>query len=192
MKCYFPFLLLALFSCTDSATYPKYYQDLSGWREDSTKWDMALLQSDLMYSKMIQMPVMESGVYGTPRYELNDAPPFEGLETTYEEIPTDSGVWVSNHFLSKMGEERNEFFSISFLMHEIDTATFSHNQRAVVSRNFPDYLAQGFFKEGDKKVEYLAIKTFDGDFFAIVNSRIYRGSKLRGRFVGDRLEFLEE
>lgn len=192
MKFYFLLFCLVFVSCSEQATFPKYYEDLSKWRSDSATWDPALFQSDLMYSKTIHMPVMEAGVYGTPRYELNEVPKFEGLETTYEELPTDTGIWVSNHFFSKEGDERNEFFSISFLLHQVDTVAFSHNQRVVISRNFPDYLAQGYFQEGERKVEYLAIKTFDGDFYAIVNSRIFRGSKLRGRFVGNRLEVLEE
>lgn len=188
-----PIIVSVLFSCQrHSNPNPSYYQQLVIWRADSLSWDHEMLETDARYFELLPMPVMESGVYGTPRYDLHRLAPFEGLETTYEELRTDSGIWVSNYFFSKNEKEKAPFFSISFLMQQIDTVAFDHNQRVVISRNFPDYLCQGFFQENKRKVEYIAFQTYDGDFYALVNSRIFRGSKLRGRFVGDRLEVVEE
>ena len=157
-------------------------------REDSTKWDYDMFNSDLANVANYDFPFV-SGVFPTPEYDLLGENSFkgvgnyglsggEGLEIKVE----DKTILFNSFFVGKNSfnkdyldaNQSNEiFFHIVVLTDFVDTVNYSHLLSEIVSRNHPDYIGQGFYKTQDNRIDYSAFITANRNAYAIVNMRLF-------------------
>ncbi len=75
---------------------------------------------------------------------------------------------------NRLNDKKDDvFFQIIVLTDTTDNENYALHQSAVLSRNHPDYLGQGFIKTQSNRIDYLAFQTAENDAFAIVNTRLY-------------------
>jgi hypothetical protein len=149
-------------------------------REDSTKWDSKIIEIDsLGFSEGENF-----GFFPTPDYDLIGRNSFDGLGYggSFDGIVVNNRTFVYNDFYvlkcltndTYIGNRENEVFFVIIVMTDfIDTVDYSHMEANVISRNHPDYLANGCIKTKTNKIDYTAFITGDRREYAIVNSRIF-------------------
>jgi hypothetical protein len=148
-------------------------------REDSTKWDKNNFVADTAsYSRT------KKGFFPVPKYDLVAPNSFSGLGSGFNRKGelvngrkfVHSYFYVKNCLVNKefIGDKEDElFFCIISLTDFIDEKEFNHLGATIISRNHPDYLAEGFIKTKDNNIQYSAFITGDRQSYAIVNSRIF-------------------
>lgn len=157
-------------------------------RNDSTTWNLPMLDGDLMMLDVKRGP-FTSGVFPEPRYDIIGKNTFGGMGFhTYIEVPKETLKLGGNTLLATsfyksesisktyvLENKRNGlvFFQIIVLTDFIDTVNYSHRDTDVISRNHPDYMGQGSFKTKNNQIEYAAFITHDNNSYAIVNTRLF-------------------
>ena len=157
-------------------------------RQDSTMWDIELLNEDLEYMDDEPTGPFVSGVFPVPKYNLIGKGSFAGVgsfgyygqKNYFKKIK--GKVLLYNCFFVKKNLineayldtlENEVFFQIIVLTNYIDTINYNHLSSEIISRNHPDYLGQGFFKTLNNQIDYSAFITADRKSFAIINNRLF-------------------
>lgn len=157
-------------------------------REDSTKWDLEMFQSDLENNVPFALP-FSNGVFPVPKYDLLAKNSFKGVgnfaypggEGSELKIGAKTilfnSFFVGTNFFNQYyiaKEAKDEvFFHIVVLTDVVDTLNYSHVSSEIVSRNHPDYIGQGFYKTRTNKIDYCAFISADRNSYAIVNMRLF-------------------
>jgi hypothetical protein len=157
-------------------------------RQDPAKWDTSMFRSDLENLMDMNLP-FTSGVFPVPKYELQGEGSFKGLGNFgYPggegiELKVDDKSLLFNSFFVKKntineqyieaGNDDEVFFHIIVLTDFVDTVDYTHTMSEVVSRNHPDYIAQGFYKTSNNRIDYTAFITADRNAYAIVDMRLF-------------------
>jgi hypothetical protein len=156
-------------------------------RQDSTKWDMEILERDLKDYTVSGSP-FTLGVFPVPDYDLVGKGSFTGLGNLWclgidgseKRIGNKTilyyGFFVKNSDVNKqyIGNRKDEvFFQIIVLTDFIDTVNYKHTSSLISSRNHPDYIGEGYFKTKENKIDFAAFITADRTTFAIVNMRLF-------------------
>jgi len=158
-------------------------------REDSTKWDLEMLRSDLGNKINDSGLPFTSGVFPVPAYDLLAKESFKGVGNfgfpggEEAELRIDDKTILFNSFFVGANvfnqnhvedDRKNEsFFHIIVLTNYVDTVSYAHLSSEIVSRNHPDYIGQGFYKTKESKVDYSAFITGDRNAYAIINMRLF-------------------
>ena len=156
-------------------------------REDSTKWDRELLNDDLEYlhdTTYVRSRPIKDGVWPTPRYEILGDTTYNGNgfwpqyrkfgnnNLFYTSFFTGTTRLTAQYFPKDQSDE--VFFLIVVLSDvKVDTVDYSHTQNAVISRNNPDYIGEGFVKTVNDEIDYLSFITADRNAYAVVNMRLF-------------------
>lgn len=147
-------------------------------RTDSTSWDMEMMNIDKQLIGLDMFGPFEYGVFPVPTYELISGESNVGVGNMPGEfVCGGKKVYMNSFYVGKnpvnakaIGERGDEvFFQIIVLL---DSAEADYNG-AILSRNHPDYLGQGFVKTGIANIEYTAFITAERNSFAIVNARLF-------------------
>lgn len=157
-------------------------------RENPATWDSALYLSDRHDRGDYNLP-FTSGVFPVPKYDLHGEGSFKGLGNfgypggEGMELKIGDKTILFNSFFVKENtlneayldsEKKDEiFFHIVVLTDFVDTINYTHTMSEVVSRNHPDYIAQGFYKTLNDRIDYAAFITADRRAYAIVNMRLF-------------------
>lgn len=163
-------------------------------REDSSKWDYALLERDIEQSKKQVMRPFQFGAFPVGQYNLLGEGAFTGLgfASGYKEIDnSENHLIYSSFFVNKNkfterylpDNKSNEVFFLIIVLSDVtvDTIDYSHLENHIISRNNPDYIGQGFVKTSDDEIDYMAFLTADRNEYAIVNMRLF--SLKNGRII---------
>lgn len=158
-------------------------------REDSSKWDWKIFESDLMSNTNNLGLLFSSGVFPVPKYDILVVNSFNGVGNFgYPggeglELKIDNKTILFNSFFvgvnafneNYVGENKKDevFFHIVILTDFIDTTNYSHLLSEIISRNHPDYIGQGFYKTKKNKIDYTAFITADRNAYAIINMRLF-------------------
>lgn len=154
-------------------------------RQDSTIWDLELLQRDIDENKQngIVGPIAH-GAFPVPKYALLGKESFKGIGTWGNSAGIDfngkkivyGNFFANNNAIIKkfIGNKTNEvFFTIVVLTDFIDTINYTHGRQFMLSRNNPDYICEGFFKTKNNEIDYTAFLTANRDAYSIVNMRLF-------------------
>jgi hypothetical protein len=157
-------------------------------RENPATWDSTIYANDLENIFAFDLP-FTSGVFPVPNYELLGEGSFKGVGNfgypggEGMEIKLGDKTILFNSFFVKKNtlneayvdsEKEDEiFFHIVVLTDFVDTTNYTHTMSEVVSRNHPDYIAQGFYKTLNDRIDYAAFLTADRRAYAIVNMRLF-------------------
>lgn len=151
-------------------------------RNDSTTWDNEMLNNDKQMIGVGEFGPFELGVFPVPKYELLGNDSFKGLGSKGEDYKLGNKTVIMNSFFvakNEINKERLEdknddvFFHILVLTDTIDTENYNLNKNITISRNHPDYVAQGFVKTKTNTLDYFAFVTAEGDSYAIINTRLF-------------------
>ena len=151
-------------------------------RNDSTTWDNEMLNNDKQMIGIGEFGPFELGVFPVPKYELLGNDSFKGLGSKGEDYQVGNKTVVMNSFFvgkneinKKRLEDKNDdvFFHILVLTDTLDTENYNLNKSIAISRNHPDYVAQGFVKTKTNTLDYFAFVTAEGDSYAIINTRLF-------------------
>lgn len=151
-------------------------------RNDSTTWDNEMLDNDKQLIGVSELGPFELGVFPVPKYELLGKESFKGLGNKNEDFKVgDKTVVMNSFFVSKneINKERldgkgNEvFFQLLVLTDTLDTENYNLNKSIAISRNHPDYVAQGYVETKSNTVDYFAFDTAEGESYAIINTRLF-------------------
>lgn len=153
-------------------------------RQDSSTWDLEILQSDTEAGKELVTKPIKYGAFPVPRYELLGQKSFKGVGTqgNLEGIDFNGKklVYISfsvnkNTFNQRYIDNKNDevFFTIVMLTDFIDTVNYTHTGRQMISRNNPDFIGQGFFKTLNDEIDFIAFLTAERNEYAIVNMRLF-------------------
>jgi hypothetical protein len=149
-------------------------------REDSTKWDMKILEIDSIHFSEGD----KQGFFPAPDYDLTGKDSFDGLGFggSSDGIIVNNRIFVYKDFYVKkcltneayIGNKENEVFFVIIVMTDfIDTINHSHINTNITSRNHPDYLAKGRIKTKANEIDYTAFITGDRREYAVINERIF-------------------
>ena len=188
-------LCLIIVGCSNVDKTSKVESDIdkTGWnnqkreqylnnRNDSTTWDNEMLNNDKQLIGVGELGPFELGVFPVPKYELLGNDSFKGLGNTNEDFKVGNKIVVMNSFFvaknevnkERLGDKDNEvFFQLLALTDTLDTENFNLNKSIAISRNHPDYVAQGFIKTKSNTVDYFAFDTAEGESYAIINTRLF-------------------
>ncbi|MEM9549436.1 MAG: hypothetical protein AAGA77_25930, partial [Bacteroidota bacterium] len=150
-------------------------------REDSTTWDLSNFRLDL---EKLHRTGSELGIFPSPRYDLIAENSFDGVgyRGEFQGLEINGKTFVYNYFYVKKNKinadhvnnlDEDVFFAIVVLTDHIDTENYSHMHPDMTSRNHPSYLAQGFFKTMNSRINYSAFINSDRSSYAIVNKRLF-------------------
>jgi len=193
MKNFAAILLLVVvqFGCTETSVPTK--TENSGWndasrekhlanRNDSTTWDLEMLENDKQMIGLGDFGPFELGVFPVPRYDLIGKDSFKGLGNMPEDFITEDRKLVMNSFyvgkneLNKNRIKQGDdavFFQIIVLTDTIDDVNYNLQQSIGISRNHPDYFGQGFVQTKKTRIDYSAFQTAENTSYAIVNTRVF-------------------
>ncbi|WP_426430910.1 hypothetical protein ACPX19_00765 [Winogradskyella sp. HB-48] len=186
-------LFFLLINCNHSNKLSEVTKDVTTWnqqkreqylnnRNDSTTWDNEMLNNDKQLIGIGEFGPFEIGVFPVPKYELLGNDSFKGLGSKGEDFTVvDRTVVMNSFFVAKndMNKERldnkhNEvFFHLLVLTDTLDTENYNLNKNIAISRNHPDYVAQGFVKTKTNTIDYFAFVTAEEDSYAIINTRLF-------------------
>ncbi len=148
-------------------------------RETESAWDLDMMEEDRPIIEMgLDFGPFPYGVFPVPKYELTvgDANVAVGntpgsYEVNGKSIYMNSFQVYSNPVNEAMlnGEESRSFFQIAIQTE----STEEDGQFAILSRNHPDYMGQGYLNTEQGRIDYAAFITAEGESFAIVNSRLF-------------------
>lgn len=155
---------------------------LNANRSDSTKWSSKNWKADTQNVRLTGKP-MKNGIFPVPDYELVDSTfnglgnsgNWNGFEIKGKKIIYHS-LYVNKNNINKKftGDKPNEvFFTIAVLTDSVDTATYSHTNVNISSRNYPHFVGQGFVKTSSNEIDFVSFITADRNAYAIVNMRIF-------------------
>ncbi|WP_157358315.1 hypothetical protein [Winogradskyella sp. J14-2] len=151
-------------------------------RNDKTTWDNQMLENDKQLIGIGEFGPFEIGVFPVPKYELLGKNSFKGLGNKTEDFKVGNKTVVMNSFFvakndinkKRLGDKHNDvFFQLLVLTDTLDTENYNLNKNIAISRNHPDYLAQGFVKTKTTTIDYVAFKTAEGGAYAIINTRLF-------------------
>lgn len=158
-------------------------------REDSSTWDQEMFQNDLNQTRPNAELPFTTGVFPTPEYNRIGKNSFKGVGNFAFPGGKDMELYVEgktilfNSFFAGKNrfnqaymdstDSSEVFFHILVLTDWVDTVNYSHLMSEVVSRNHPDYLAQGYYKTQNNRIDYTAFITADRNAYAIVNMRLF-------------------
>ena len=195
---YLSCIVIIAINCTDTVSSTEdTAEDSTKWstsdrqrylanREDSTTWDWQLFKEDLSFLDFDLGLPFKQGAFPVSDYAL--AGSFNGVGNYgypggegYEKKIADKTLLFNSFFVGKNGlnetivkEHTDEiFFHIVVLTDYIDTVEYKHLSSAVVSRNHPDYIGQGFYKTKNNQIDYSAFLTAERNAYAIINMRLF-------------------
>lgn len=157
-------------------------------RLDSSAWDIDIFNSDLASKNERSTGPFTLGIFPEPRYDLIGNGTFMGLgkfgytgSGKYYKRIEDKIILYNSFFVkkNKLNENRlgdridDIFFQIIVLTDSIDSLNYTHLGGAIISRNHPDYVGQGFYKTKNNKIDYVAFITPNSNSYAIVNTRLF-------------------
>lgn len=151
-------------------------------RNDASTWDNEMLNNDKQMIGIGDFGPFELGVFPVPKYELLGNDSFKGLGSKGDTFKVGGKTVVMNSFFvaknninkERLGDKHDEvFFHIIVLTDTLDTDNYKLNKNIAISRNHPDYLAQGFVKTKTTTIDYVAFTTAEGDAYAIINTRLF-------------------
>lgn len=186
-------MLTALSACKNTSKDKLQRNNVTTWnqqkreqyldsRNNSTTWDNEMFNNDKQLIGIGEFGPFEIGVFPVPKYELLGNDSFKGLGSKGEDFKVDDKTVIMNSFfVAKNGinkkrlEDKNDdvFFQILVLTDTLDTENYNLNKNITISRNHPDYLAQGFVKTKSHTIDYLAFDTAERHSYAVVNTRIF-------------------
>lgn len=186
-------LFFLLINCSHSKKLSEVTKDGTTWnqqkreqylnnRNDSTTWDNEMLINDKQLIGIGEFGPFELGVFPVPKYELLGNDSFKGLGSKGKDYQVgNKTVIMSSFFVAKnninkerLDNKHNEvFFHLLVLTDTLDTENYNLNKNIAISRNHPDYLAQGFVKTKSHTIDYLAFDTAERHSYAVVNTRIF-------------------
>ncbi|WP_340075231.1 hypothetical protein [Leptobacterium sp. I13] len=148
---------------------------------DSSKWDIKMLREDIKYINEKSENPIEYGVYPVPKYNLLGKDSFKGLGYVRDiKKVNNKNFLITSFYFNKndinkkeLKDKKNKiFFSIVI---PVDSIKNNNDQLSTMisSRNHPNYIAQGSYKNKDLKIDYVAFITADGNSYAIVNMRLF-------------------
>ena len=148
------------------------------YREDPSSWNMEMLEMDLPLAGMEAFGPFPFGVFPVPEYTLSGGSSeiYVGNKTNVilvdEQYYYYNAFYVSRNTLNSdiLGERSEEiFFQIILPVASKDVEA----ENAILSRNHPDYLGQGYAMLDKVKIDYSAFITAERQSFAIVNLRLF-------------------
>ena len=151
-------------------------------RNDSTSWDNEMLNRDKQLIGIGEFGPFEIGVFPVPKYELLGKDSFKGLGNKNEDFKVGDKTVVMNSFFvakndinkERLGDKHSEvFFHLLVLTDTLDNENYNLNKNIAISRNHPDYVAQGFVKTKTNVIDYFAFDTAEGESYAIINTRLF-------------------
>lgn len=151
-------------------------------RNDSTSWDNKMLTNDKQLIGIGEFGPFEIGVFPVPKYELLGKGSFKGLGNKNEDFKVGEKAIVMNSFFiadndinqkQLKGKSNDVFFHLLVLTDTLDTENYNMNKSIAISRNHPDYVAQGFVKTKNNKIDYFAFNTAENNSYAIINTRLF-------------------
>lgn len=186
-------LFFLLINCNHSKKLSEVTEDGTTWnqqkreqylnnRNDSTSWDNEMLNNDKQLIGIGEFGPFEIGVFPVPKYELLGNDSFKGLGSKGEDFKVGNKTVIMNSFFvakneinKKRLEDKNDdiFFHILVLTDTLDTENYNLNKNIAISRNHPDYVAQGFVKTKTNTLDYFAFVTAEEDSYAIINTRLF-------------------
>lgn len=188
-------LSLIILGCSNVDKTSKIESDIdkTGWnnqkreqhlnnRNDSTTWDNEMLDNDKQLIGVGELGPFELGVFPVPKYELLGEGSFKGLGNTNKDFKAGNKTVVMNSFFvakndinkERLGDKHSEvFFHLLVLTDTLDNENYNLNKNIAISRNHPDYVAQGFVKTKTNAIDYFAFDTAEGESYAIINTRLF-------------------
>lgn len=195
MKKVFVILCFTIFNCSNADRNLKVKSDdvTKVWnqqnreqylsnRNDSTTWDNEMFNNDKQLLGIGELGPFEVGVFPAPKYELLGNDSFKGLGNKNEDFKVGDKTIVMNSFFIAKNEINQErlrgkgdevFFHLLVLTDTLDTENYNMNKSIAISRNHPDYVAQGFVKTKNNKIDYFAFNTAENNSYAIINTRLF-------------------
>lgn len=186
------FLTILLSSCSTKTAVKDTTNNSTTWTssnrtnhlkniQDSTTWDYELLEIDKQMVGLDFGP-FELGAFPVPDYDILGKESFNSIgnesgkfQIKDKKLIMDSFVVEKNELNKNRLKDKKDdvFFQIIVLTDTTDNENYALHQSAVLSRNHPDYLGQGFIKTQSNRIDYLAFQTAENDAFAIVNTRLF-------------------
>ena len=183
-------LIILLISCTEHSSIKEINsswseQDRATYlknRNDASTWDLEMFESDKQMIGIGDIGPFEIGVFPNPTYDLVGSGSFQGLTNKNEDFAFKNQHIVMNSFFVGKNElnkvllkdlEDEAFFQILVLSDTVDNENYQLNKSVTISRNHPDYLAQGFILTKQMRIDYVAFQTAEQNAYAIVNTRIF-------------------
>lgn len=149
---------------------------------DSTTWNHQMLNNDKQMIGIGDLGPFKIGVFPVPNYDLLGNDSFKGIGNTNKNFKLGKKTLIMNSFFvaknqlnkERLKEKKDEvFFQIIVLTDTLDTVNYNLNKSIAISRNHPDYVAQGFVKTKHNTIDYFAFKTIENETYAIVNTRLF-------------------
>ena len=150
--------------------------------QDSTTWDYQLLKTDKQLVGLGDFGPFELGAFPVPEYDILGKESFKGIGNKSGEFQVNDKTLIMDSFFveknelnkNRLNDKKDDvFFQIIVLTDTTDNENYAIHQSAILSRNHPDYLGQGFIKTKSNRIDYLAFQTAENDAFAIVNTRLF-------------------
>lgn len=177
-----------------SIVYGQTIQEL----QQSTEWDLEMLQMDIHNLDEPQQGIMTMGAFPVKNYSGAAGVTDHHYQIGDREILGASYFIGKNekiHHNYKEGDTHIAFFNILFLLPEGAIVPDDHTFDHVLSRNHPIYLGQGYIKTGRFPIEYLAFSDGLDKSFGIINMKIFEltlGNTILVSMESDRsLRFLQ-
>ncbi|WP_335975961.1 hypothetical protein [Gaetbulibacter jejuensis] len=151
-------------------------------RNDSSTWDIKMLETDKQMIGIGDFGPFEIGVFPVPKYDLLGKDSFKGLGSKGENYQIGDKTVIMNSFFvadneinkKRLNGKNNEvFFQLLVLTDTLDTINYNLNKNIGISRNHPDYVAQGFVKTKENRIDYFAFDTAESNSYAIINTRLF-------------------